>query len=230
MSFAPRLVTTLAAAAMLALLVSLGRWQLNRAEEKQARQALYEARFAETPVVLTGSVPAAEPLMYRRVRATGRWLAERQVFIDNRIEGGRAGFHVVTPLQLEGSTAAVLVNRGWIARDDHYPRAPAVAVPAGRVEVAGLATRPPERFRELSSQVVSGNVWQNLSIERYGAHSGLALLPVVVLADVPAEGLKPVREKPDAGVAKHHEYALTWFALALTVLALWIGLNVRREP
>jgi len=212
---------------MLALLLSLGRWQLNRADEKQARQALYDARIAESPVVLTGAVASADPLLYRRLRASGRWLAQKQIYIDNRIQAGRAGFHVITPLQLD-SGAAVLVNRGWITRDARYPKAPPIPVPAGRVEASGLAVRPPERFRELSSEVVAGNVWQNLSIERYAAHSGLALLPVVILSDRPAPGLAPVVEKPDAGVAKHHEYALTWYALALTTLALWLGLNLRR--
>ena len=221
-------MTTLAAALVLALLLSLGRWQLNRAGEKEARQALYDARLGETPVVLTGSVPAAEPLMYRRVRAAGQWIAERQIFIDNQIREGRAGFNVITPLRLEGRAEAVLVNRGWIARNAEFPRAPAVAVPAGRVEVTGLATRPPARYRELSAETVAGNVWQNLSIERYAAQSGLSLLPVVVLADAPAQGLAAVREKPDAGVAKHYEYALTWLALAATVLVLWIALNLRR--
>lgn len=213
---------------MLALLVSLGRWQLNRAQEKEARQALYEARQRETPVVITGAVPTAEPLLYRHVRASGAWIAERQFFVDNQVVGTRAGFHVITPLRLEGRAEALLVNRGWIARDGSYPAAPRVAVPAGRVEVSGLATRPPARYRELSSQTVTGEVWQNLSIERFAAHSNLALLPVVVLADVPGAGLLPVREKPDAGVAKHHEYALTWFALALTTLVLWIALNLKR--
>lgn len=215
---------------MLALLASLGRWQLGRAEEKEARQALYEQRLREMPVTLTGSVASPEPLMYRRVRASGRWIAERQFYVDNQVHQRRAGFYVITPLRLEGGAAAVLVNRGWIARDAAYPEAPRVEVPAGRVEVTGLATRPPARFRELSPQTVAGNVWQNLSIERYAAHAGLELLPVVVLADEPAPGLVPVRERPDAGVAKHHEYALTWFALALTVAALWLVLNLRRAP
>lgn len=228
-SFEPRLATTLAAALFLALLLSLGRWQLNRAAEKEARQALYDARLNETPVVITGSVPAADSLLYRRVRAAGEWMAERQIFIDNQIHEGRAGFNVITPLRLEGRDDAVLVNRGWIARDPAaFPRAPAVAVPAGRVEVTGLATRPPARYRELSSETVAGNVWQNLSVERYAAQAGLKLVPVVVLADVPGKGLAPVREKPDAGVAKHYEYALTWFALAATVLTLWLAMNVRR--
>jgi surfeit locus 1 family protein len=227
-SFEPRLVTTLAAAVFFALLLSLGRWQLGRAAEKEARQALYDARLHETALVLTGSVPSAEPLIYRRVRAAGRWIAERQIFIDNQIHAGRAGFTVITPLEIDGGRDAVLVNRGWIARDRNFPAAPPVAVPAGHVEVTGLATRPPARYRELSTQTVVGDVWQNLSIERFAAHSGLALLPVVILADTPAPGLAPVREQPDAGVAKHYEYALTWFALAATVAALWLALNLKR--
>ena len=221
-------MTTLAAAAVLALLLSLGRWQLNRAGEKEARQALYDARLGDAPVVLTGAVGSAEPLLYRRVRAAGEWIAARQIFIDNQIVGGRAGFNVITPLRLEGRQEAVLVNRGWLARGPEFPRAPPVAVPAGRVEVMGLATRPPARYRELSAETVAGDVWQNLSIERYAAQSGLALLPVVILAESPGQGLVAVTEKPDAGVAKHYEYALTWFALAATVAALWLGLNVRR--
>ena len=201
---------------------------MSRAGEKEARQALYDARMGDSPVVLTGSVPSFEPLLYRRVRAAGEWIAVRQIFIDNQIQNGRAGFNVITPLRLEGRDEAVLVNRGWIARDASFPRAPAVAVPPGRVEVTGMAARPPARYRELSAETVTGDVWQNLSIERYAAQSGLALVPVVVLADTPGQGLAAVREKPDAGVAKHYEYALTWFALAATVIALWIFLNVRR--
>lgn len=227
-SFAPRLATTIAAAALLALLVSLGRWQLDRAAEKQARQALFDARLGETPLVLTGSVPSAEPLLYRRVAASGRWLAEAQLFVDNRIREGRAGFHVVTPLRLD-SGAAVLVNRGWIARDAQYPNPPQVAVPEGRVAVTGVATRPPARYLELGPGTISGNVWQNLSIERYAQAAKLELVPVVILADTPAPGLQRVREQPDAGVAKHHEYALTWFALAITTLVFWIAVNVRRR-
>ena len=228
MSFAPRLVTTAAALAAFALLVGLGRWQLDRAEEKRARQALFEARLREAPLLLTGAVADPQPLLYRRVRAQGRWIAGRQFFVDNRIFEGRAGFHVITPLRLEGRDEAVLVNRGWIARGPEYPRAPAVAVPGGRVEVAGLATRPPARVLELSADTVAGDVWQNLSIERYAAHAHLGLLPVVVLADTPAAGLQAVREQPDAGMAKHIEYALTWFALAATVAALWVALNLKR--
>lgn len=217
---------------MIGLTVWLGRWQMHRAEEKEARQALLEARTAEAPLRLAGPVASAEPLLFRRVHAEGEWLADRQVYIDNQIHEGRAGFTVITPLRLRGSSAAVLVNRGWTPRGPEYPRAPKVPVPAGPAIADGVAATPPARFIELSGETVQGDVWQNLSIERYRARTGLDVLPIVVLSQPPAPGLAAVAERPDEamgmGPAKHREYELTWFSLAATVFVLWIVLNVRR--
>ena len=128
-------LATFAVSAFVALTLWLGNWQVGRAEEKRQRQALFESRMNDTPVRLTGVVPA-EGLLYRHVRLSGRWMPERQFFVDNRIREGRAGFEVITPLALEGG-AAVLVNRGWVARGPEYPRAPAVPAVQGRAEVAG---------------------------------------------------------------------------------------------
>ena len=227
-AFAPRLVPTIAAAGFIALTVSLGRWQAHRAEEKLARQALYEARMTEPPTRLAAAATDAEPLLFRRVIASGRWIPGRQVFVDNRVHDGHAGFEVVTPLRLEGGDRAVLVDRGWVERTSAYPDPPPVPVPNGPVEVAGLATLPPARFLELSKQVISGSVFQNLSIERYRAWSGLDILPVVILAEPPAAGLAANRERPDSGVAMHRQYEATWFSLAITAAVLWVALNLRR--
>lgn len=230
LSFAPGFWPTLGAALLIALTLSLGRWQVNRGDEKAARQSLLEARARESPVVLTGSFADPQPFLYRHVRASGEWIPEGQVFIDNRIDGGRAGFHVITPLRLSGTKDAVLVNRGWIARGAEYPKAPPVPVPSGGVEISGIATVPPRRVLELASETVSGSVWQNLSIERYRERTSIPVVPILVLAEGSTLGLVPVRENPDAGEAKHREYALTWFSLAATTLALWIGLNLKRAP
>jgi surfeit locus 1 family protein len=226
--FTPRPLPTLAAAVMLALLLSLGRWQVMRAEEKQTRQSLFEMRMAQPGFKLSGPLAEGEALLYRRVEAHGRYLPDAQVFIDNRIHQGRAGFHVVTPLKLDGSAATVLVNRGWVARTAEYPKAPSVPAPDGPVTVSGMATQPPARVLELSGETVSGNVWQNLSLARYRERTRLDVLPFVVLASVPAPGLAAVEEVPDTGIARHQEYALTWFSLAATVAGLWIALNLRR--
>jgi surfeit locus 1 family protein len=87
---------------------------------------------------------------------------------------------------------------------------------------------PPARFLELSGETVTGDVWQNLSIARIRDRLRLDALPVVILADPPAPGLAASTERPDAGIAKHREYELTWFAMAATVVVLWLALNTRR--
>jgi surfeit locus 1 family protein len=102
-------------------------------------------------------------------------------------------------------------------------------VPSGRVALEGVATLPPVRFLELSSETVAGNVWQNLTLARYAERMHVEVLPVLVLADRAGEGLAAVRERPDFGIERHREYALTWFSLAATLAVLWIVFTFRRE-
>src|SRR5260221_12731642 len=113
-SVSPELWPTVGAALVIALALWLARWQVPRGDEKEARQALLEPRAAKNPVTLTGSVDSADPLVYRRVRAAGQWVARGQAFIDNQVPEGRAGYHGRTPLELSAIHDALLVNRGGI--------------------------------------------------------------------------------------------------------------------
>lgn len=223
--FAPGFWPTLGAALLVFLTLFLARWQTDRGDEKQARQSLYESRMREPAVELRGN-PSGEELLYRHVRARGEYVAAGQIYIDNQVFEGRAGFLVVTPLELAAG-GELLVQRGWIERDSRYPAAPEVAVPAGPVQVSGIASLPPRRYLELSSETITGNVWQNLSLERYGARAGAKVLPFVLVDDVAGAGLKAIHERPDTGIERHREYALTWYAFAATALGLWVALGMR---
>lgn len=226
-TFTPQPVPTVAAAGMVALTLWLSYWQTSRGDEKAERQRLLESRAAAPQVEVMGAAQFSPEWLFRRVRAQGVYQPDGQLFIDNRQHGGRAGFHVVTPLLL-ASGDVLLVNRGWVARSSAYPAPPDAAVPAGEQRVEGLATLPPKRFLELSKDVMDGRVWQNLSLDRYAAASKRPVVPAVVLAISP--GLVPVQERPDAGEAKHREYALTWLSLAITTGILWVALNLKRRP
>jgi surfeit locus 1 family protein len=184
--------------------------------------------MVEPALNLTGAVDSADPLLFRHVHAAGHWVGARQVFIDNQLLRGQAGFEVLAPLRIAGSDESVLVNRGWVARSPDYPKPPPVAAPEGDAEVTGLATLPPARFLELSSEVISGNVFQNLSIERYRGWSGLPMLPVVILADRPGPGLASLEARPDTNPSMHRQYEAQWFLMAATAVALWVGLNLKR--
>ena len=227
--FVPGLLPTTGAVALVILTLSLAHWQASRAGEKQALQALYEQRLHE-PLVELSAAPRGEDLLFRHVRAEGEYLADAQLFIDNQVHEGRAGFRVVTPLHVDGSGDVVLVERGWIERDAKYPAAPAVAVPSGHVTVTGIAVTPPRRYLELGPGTASGGVWQNLSIERFRETRRENVPPFVIAADVAPEGLAVVRERPDTGIERHVEYELTWYSLAALTAVLWLALNWRRRP
>jgi surfeit locus 1 family protein len=233
-SFSPTFVPTLAALIAVLLTLYLAIWQQGRATEKRSLQAQYSARTQAQPVVLTPElekIENASEYRYRLAVATGEWQAEGQIFIDNKMNGsGVVGYHVITPLKIKNSNSLVLVNRGWIARNASYPMPPVVHALTGEIEVHGQLTIPSKRFLELTTDAMQGNVWQNLTLERYQQAMKKNVLPWILLASntsPPNLGLMSQSERPDAGVEKHVEYMLTWYSLAFTVLALWVGLNLK---
>jgi surfeit locus 1 family protein len=230
-SFKPSLVPTVATMLLIALTVSLGRWQLHRAQDKIAQLEIYHQRAALEALQLNGTEKPDPALLFRRVAATGVYDAEHQIFVDNQVLLQRTGFHVLTPLQIEPGGAWVLVNRGWIARSADYPTLPQARVPPGRIHIEGLLVAPIQRFLELSSDTIRGRLWQNLRLERYRAWSGRAVMPLLLLQQSAAtDGLERDWEPPDTGIARHQGYAFQWFALALAVLAIYVGVNAKRLP
>ena len=224
--FSPAPVPTVAALLAVMLTGYLGHWQQTRAAEKHAMQQEFTTRAAEPPVMLDARANDL-PMRYRAAIAEGEWHPERQIYVDNQVRNGIAGFHVITPLKLRGNNAYVLVNRGWIARGAAYPNPP-VAPVSGTASVTGRLSVPSSRFLELSNQSVQGSVWQNLTIERYRSAMKLEMLPYVLIAKNAEFPLEPVVERADAGEDKHLEYMMTWYSLAVTVTILWVALNTHR--
>ena len=227
--FKPSLVVTLAAAAGIAATVALAGWQLSRAHDKAEVRARLTTLARGAAVRLSPAEAKAEDLLWRRVSVRGRFDPRHQVLLDNRIHHGQPGYHVLTPLAIEGGERHVLVNRGWIAgAGDRSP--PRVKTPADIVEVTGLAVVPSRRFLELSPDTAQGRVWQNLTLERYRQAVPIALQPVVIQQESPLDdGLIRDWPAPDFGIEKHYGYAFQWSALAVTILVLYVVLNLRRS-
>jgi surfeit locus 1 family protein len=228
--FRPGALVTAATIAFCALTVSLGLWQRQRAAEKEALQARLDRLAADPPVVLPARRVAADDYALRRVTARGVYADRFTILLDNRVYGGRAGFHVVSPLRLGGGDVHVLVNRGWVPAGRTRADLPRVATPEGERTVEGIATVPPVRVYELAADTVAGPVWQNLLLDRYRDWSKLELQPVVIRqTDDAGDGLVREWDRPDAGADRHRGYALQWFALAVLAAVLYVVLNFRRR-
>lgn len=228
--FQPRLVTSLAAAAGVAVTLALGNWQLNRAHEKLELAARLAALARDPAVSLPAAEVRAEDVLWRRVTVRGRFEPKHAVFLDNRVRHGVAGYHVVMPLAIGGGSRYVLVNRGWIAGTRDRARLPQLKTPEGTVEITGLAVAPSKRFLELSTQVAEGQVWQNLTLERYRQAVPIALQPVLIQQENALDdGLAREWDPPDLGINTHYSYAFQWFAIAITILVFYLVTHVRRR-
>ena len=228
------IVATVAALMGAALTARLGVWQLDRAAQKIALRDAITARGAMPPIAageLARTPDEAAAQHHRRVRLSGRWRADRTVFLDNRQMNGRPGFYVVTPLVLDDGRA-VLVQRGWAPRNPvDRAKLPDVPTADGRVAFEGRIAPPPARLYEFE-QGGSGPIRQNLALDAYARETGLPLAPVSVLqlGDA-ADGLRRDWPVPAFDVHTHRGYAFQWFALSALIISLyvWFQLIVPRR-
>ena len=236
--FRPTLWPTLATLVLFPVLLGLGWWQLERADFKQAQEARVEAENARPPTLLdTGFREAGardQSWNHRRVRAFGHYLP-RHFLLDNRTRAGVAGYHVLTPLAFDDAqTLGVMVNRGWIPLGSDRSHLPEITSPAGTLEVRGRSRVPGKAFL-LGEAGYRGEDWprvvQSIELDKMEAALEMELLPFVV-EHSPTDPYGFDREwRAYGGLSpgRHRGYAFQWFALAATLLGIYVIVNFRRR-
>jgi surfeit locus 1 family protein len=234
--FAPSWAMTLATLLLLALFVSLGRWQWHRGEAKQLAWAQFDQLTNAPPIDAPfdlDSVPR-----YRPIRLHGRFDAEHQFLLDNRFYKGQPGYEVLTPFELTDGRR-ILVNRGWVPFLGYRDRLPDISIArdslepgisvTGRVDelpAGGLASGRAPPTRDASwPKVTSFPTHDELA-----AALGAKLEHRIVLMTGAGDGF--AREWSPAGLApeRHFSYAIQWWGFALVLLVLYFGLNFRKVP
>lgn len=224
------LLPTLAAILFLGITLAAGNWQLHRAQYKRELQARIDRREQEPPLALDAHSTDVQALQGRRVVVTGAFDVAHEVFIDNRTVQGQPAYQVLTPLRIAGSDAAVLIDRGLLRRNWEAKVLPVVPPLPTPVRIEGMAGPPPGKYLELSKHTVDGKVWQNLDLARYAKTVPYPLLPIVVtqLNDT-RDGLYRHWVRPDVNVQMHLGYAFQWFAMAVTIVIIYVVLYAKRR-
>ncbi|MEO8202737.1 MAG: SURF1 family protein [Betaproteobacteria bacterium] len=209
-------------------MVSLGQWQGRRADEKRVLAARFEA--AAHGVAL--AVPAgtlAGSLAFKPLRATGVFLPQFTILLDNKVYHGRPGYYVVTPMRLAGGPMHVLVNRGWVAAGPSRAVLPEVKTPQGEITLEGLGLEHAPRVLAAGEGRPAGTVWQNVALQDFATWSGLALQPVFLEQHSElADGLVRDWPRADFGIERHVSYAIQWYLMAAVAVAIFLGLGFER--
>jgi surfeit locus 1 family protein len=215
--------------ALFALTVSLGNWQLRRADEKTLLASQRERALAAPAIQIGAESVAPVTLDGQRVVVKGMFEADRSVLLDNRTYRGRAGFHVLTPLKIEGSLERLIVLRGWLERDPRAASiAPPIVTPAGVVSVVGFAqAKLPQSIVLKREKVPSAGdrIWQSFDLDRFRDWSGIPIRALILrqYSDLD-DGL--IRDWPivGSGIDKHHGYAVQWYLMAAAIVVIAVVL------
>lgn len=225
----------LAAILIVAGLVSLAVWQTHRRAWKLDLIARIEARVHAAPTAAPG--PERWPAItaaadeYRRVSATGRWLADRSALVHAVTELG-GGYWVLTPLLREDGTA-LLVNRGFVPTE-RRGSALLAAPDAGVSTVTGLLRLSEPGGAFLRSNDPGTDRWFSRDVAAIATSRGLSTVaPYFIDAErVPGQTGFPVAGLTVLSFSNNHlVYALTWGALALMAAAgaVFVNLDLLRR-
>lgn len=231
-------VATLFVAAISAIFVALGFWQLRRHDERRLEHLVLQARLAEDPLPLGLLIDAAggdnASLEYRRASITGQYEPEGEVLVRGQAREGQPGFHVVTPFRLDDGRV-VLVNRGWVPLALDTPPLAGAPPPSGPVALTGFV-RSTQTRRGVGPQEPSGRlaIVARVDLDRLSGQMPGPLAPVWLQvggeADAGLAGGLPVPlDAPsftDAG--PHLSYAIQWFSFAAIAIGGYVVLNRKR--
>ena len=205
------------------ILVSLGTWQFTRGVYKAELEKKMDM-FASTMDLQTAPEDWNE-LNYREVRLTGKPQTAGTMLLDSRIYQGQVGYEVIVPFLLQDQSAIVLLNRGWVSREQTS------LLENGAIfedmKIAGQLYLPKTGMKLVDTILVKDQwprVIAYLDIPALSEELGVSLAPAVVVLDSNSDfAFQKIWQPYVMSPIRHYGYAVQWWGLALVLLAFgWI--------
>jgi surfeit locus 1 family protein len=228
--FKPKLIPTLAFIALFPVLINLGFWQWDRAQQKSAWMKAIEDKHT---VPLSTALQNPSLAQYHRINIQGHFLPEPTLLLMHQSRNGVQGYGVMNLFQIKNQEQPVLVNRGFINKEELTNLKP---VPTGEIpSLHGIIDTPkPDRFI-LGKNILDPSLRplpvQRIDLEELEPLLGTRLLPLVILADQDlGDGLiRDWQISPRMPPEKHLGYAIQWFALALCLAIIYLFVNLKKR-
>ncbi len=213
--------------------VRLGFWQVDRLRERRAANRTAAQAQQAPPLRLPEDLGSLGNPTNRRIEAVGRYDRANEILVRGQALNGLPGIHVVTPLRLDGSDTAVLVNRGFVPAPDAVTADTKGLDEEGRQHVSGIALpmqagggRPIDRRGQIT--------WGRLDRQALAQQIPYPILPFYVL-QVPDSALPTLPRRiapPPLDDGPHLNYAVQWFLFATmaVVFAIVVVARGNRMP
>lgn len=200
-----------------AILCSLGTWQVHRLAWKEAMLADIEARIAAPAVDLaTVTAPDPERDQYLPVMVRGRTTGQEADVLSGLKEQG-TGFEIISAFETSDGRR-ILLDRGFVPEAQKDAARPPVDL-----VVTGNLEWPNEADTYTPEPDLSANLWFARNVADMAASLKTdPILVVIRTAEGDAQGILPMPVDTSGIPNDHLNYAITWFSLA----AVWAGMTL----
>jgi len=225
---------TLATACGLAMLFSLGIWQLQRLAWKEDLISRIEARAHAAPVTLNEALLRQQDegdIEFLRVSLAGEFdhAMESHLFT---VEKSIAGWRIITPLRTQGGWV-VLIDRGFVPDNLKDPASRKEGLVQGKTEITGLVRGAGVQAAFTPDNEPARNIWYWRDFDAMarvvrsgtGQKKRQRIAPFFVEIEKSAvpggwpRGSATRLTFPN----RHLAYAMTWFGLALALLGVYVS-------
>ncbi|OOY12141.1 cytochrome oxidase biogenesis protein Surf1, facilitates heme A insertion [Thioclava marina] len=208
-----------------AILISLGVWQLQRLQWKEAMLAEISAKIGGAPQELPPEGTDTKPLKYQPVTVSGRTTGQEILVLSGQ-KGIGAGYRVIDAFETDAGRR-ILLDRGFLREADK-----GVSRPAVDLTITGNLHWPEETDSYTPKPDEKTGLWFARDVPAMAARLGTE--PVMVVAarvEGDTQGIAPQPITITGIPNDHKQYAITWFLLAIvwagmTIFLLW---RIRRQ-
>ena len=211
--------------AMMAVLLSLGTWQVQRLLWKQTLLAQIERAEAAPPNPLPNPL-LVNPPPFAKISATGTFLPGKTALYGAEVRptamGTAMGARMIVPLR-QSDGKILLVDRGWAPLTRTGP----IDMPTGIATIAGYVRFADSRGWFSAKDDIVAHRFYTLDPVAIGAAIGEPDVPPFVLVVLGAGGDGPPDRWPDPArhlprpANNHLVYAITWYGLAIALLTIF---------
>ncbi len=226
----PPLIPTLITAFFVVLMINLGLWQLNRADEKKHLLKL----LANDSVTFIKTKDQIKNLpKYANIKLTGHYLNAPQLLLDNQVNNRVVGYHVFTPFKINDINLILMVNRGWINKKDFSDDF--LKVDGTEYTINGKLNSTPQVGMQLGEITLDASL-PNQIMTYYDENKTSVFLHQEIcqqLDCVVSKKIMWLNQNQDQGfkrdwnpiimpVSKHIGYAVQWLSMTIVLIIIFI--------
>ena len=202
--------------------ISLGMWQIERANEKKLIIANYDKLLVSAPVALQKNQMLNN---WQPIETTGTY-EDTIVYEDNAINNGKAGFKVYHLFRNDDGTF-IFIHRGFIERNLIKNNLPEVEIPTEKKSIYGTTLFKQnntfvKNIEESDSRIIQ-EFNASLLIDKYPMLKDKYLHPFLFNLDIrDVDKYQPIEKPVNMTASKHIGYAIQWFGLCAALIILTI--------